>query len=91
MAPQRLHIRIYGRVQGVGYRFFALQIAEGLGLTGWVRNRPDGSVEVVAEGPEQILRAFRDYLQEGPRMARVDRTDVEWQVATGEFRDFGVG
>jgi len=73
----------------VGYRYFAQRIAGELGLTGWARNRWDGTVEVVAEGEEQALKTFLDYLQEGPRMARVDRVDAEWQIATGEFQDFG--
>ncbi len=91
MSSKRLHISIYGRVQGVGYRYFAQNIARGMGLAGWTRNRPDGTVEVVAEGEEDVLKTFLSYLEEGPSMARVDRIDAEWQIASGEFRDFKVG
>jgi acylphosphatase len=60
-----------GRVQGVGYRYFALREAEGLGVTGFARNLPDGRVEVVAEGSEQALEAFEKRLREGPAFATV--------------------
>ncbi|MCC6446632.1 MAG: acylphosphatase [Armatimonadetes bacterium] len=88
MPHKRLHMKIYGRVQGVGYRHFARQNAVRLGVSGWVRNRPDGKVEAVAEGEESVLLLFRNALEEGPLMARVDRSDAEWQAATGEFTGF---
>ena len=67
--------RVRGRVQGVGYRYFALKRAEELGLQGFVRNLPDGSVEVVAEGGDPELSQFEARLKEGPSFARVE--DVE--------------
>jgi acylphosphatase len=73
MGSYRYHVR--GRVQGVGYRYFALKRAEELGLSGFVRNMPDGSVEVIAEGPDPQLSQFEARLKEGPSFARVE--DVE--------------
>jgi acylphosphatase len=59
-------------VQGVGYRYFVLRQAEALGVTGYARNREDGTVEVVAEASEETLRSFEGRLREGPAFARVD-------------------
>jgi len=67
---------VYGRVQGVGFRFFVWRRAETLGLEGWVRNRWDGSVEVVAAGDQGQLESFLEQLRAGPRFARVDRVVV---------------
>ena len=67
----RLHAFVEGDVQGVGYRYFVIDNARSLGLTGWVRNRFDGSVEVLAEGPRAYLEILIDALQQGPRSARV--------------------
>jgi len=63
---------VEGRVQGVGYRYFAMKTAEGLGICGFARNLPDGRVEVLAEGPEEVLEAFEARLREGPGFARVE-------------------
>jgi acylphosphatase len=71
---------VQGRVQGVGYRYFARRQAEALGVTGYARNRPDGTVEVVAEGKEASLRDFEERLRNGPDFASVsgvDRTPIE--------------
>lgn len=70
-------LRIRGRVQGVGYRYWAVGRARALGLRGWVRNRSDGSVEAVADGPQDALDAFIAACQVGPRAARVTSVDVE--------------
>ena len=63
--------RVRGRVQGVGYRFFTQRIALGLGVRGWVRNLPDGDVEVHAEAAEAVLRKFRVELEHGPAYSEV--------------------
>jgi acylphosphatase len=63
---------VSGRVQGVGFRWFVEREAAQLGLTGWVRNRDDGDVEVMATGPSEQLNALRQKLQQGPRASRVD-------------------
>jgi acylphosphatase len=68
---------VRGRVQGVGYRFFAERVARALGVAGWVRNLPDGTVETVAEGEEKIVDEYLARLREGPALSRVDGVDVE--------------
>lgn len=71
---------VSGQVQGVGYRYFAMRAAEALGVTGFARNLADGRVEVVAEGPEEVLAEFEDKLREGPAFATVrfvDRAPIE--------------
>lgn len=74
-STRRLHI--HGRVQGVWYRGWAVDTARELGLDGWVRNRRDGSVELLASGSEPALSALIDRCREGPPAARVERIDVE--------------
>jgi acylphosphatase len=87
---QRLRAIVHGDVQGVGFRDFIERRARALGLTGQVRNRQDGAVEVVAEGDADALCALRGQLGEGPRMARVERVEVAEEPATGEFRGFEI-
>lgn len=74
--------RVSGRVQGVGYRAFAARRARELGLTGYARNLPDGSVEVLSRGPLAALDTFCDWLRKGPPQAQV--TAVECQAAAEE-------
>lgn len=81
---------VIGLVQGVFFRQFTLREAQRLKLLGWVANRADGSVRVVAEGDENILRQLLASLHQGPPAARVDEVAVEWSAATGEFTDFRV-
>jgi acylphosphatase len=88
---ERMTARITGRVQGVGFRAFVIQEATRLGLTGTVRNCPDGAVEVVAEGAGEALRRLEAALARGPRAAQVDRVEVRMAPATGEFQGFGLG
>ena len=86
----RLHAIIEGRVQAVGFRNFVQQNANAMGLTGWVRNRYDGTVEVVAEGPRRDLENLLSHLRRGPRSANVMGVSPQWQAATGEFDRFQV-
>ena len=79
----RLHAVVHGDVQGVGFRYFVQRRAEEMGLAGWVRNRPDGGVEVVAEGSRTALRRLLELLGKGPGLADVDRVDAEWGKETG--------
>ncbi|MBL8603039.1 MAG: acylphosphatase [Myxococcales bacterium] len=79
-----------GRVQGVFFRATTQREARRLALTGWVRNRPDGSVEVVAEGDDDTLRDFVGWVQRGPSSARVDRVETRWRSYTGDFTDFRI-
>ena len=78
---KHLHAIVRGRVQMVGFRYFVLEKARALGLAGWVRNLDDGSVELVAEGPEERLRQLETVLSEGPRLAHVDDVDARWSDA----------
>jgi acylphosphatase len=87
---RRLHARVYGRVQGVNFRYYTRQQALSLGITGWVANRPDRSVQVVAEGTEQALQRLLAFLQRGSLSSRVDLVDSDWLEATGEFDRFQV-
>ncbi len=89
-AVKRLHAYIYGRVQGVGFRYFMVLRAKSFGLVGYVRNLPDGRVEVVAEGDEENLKMLLEELKKGPPGAYVENVDYEWSVATGGFDDFRI-
>jgi acylphosphatase len=76
---KQLHAMVRGRVQMVGFRYFVLEEARRLGLTGWVRNRDDGAtVEVVAEGDEDALQQLERSINAGPSGARVDAVNVSW-------------
>ncbi|MGB2963186.1 MAG: acylphosphatase [Anaerolineales bacterium] len=85
---RRLHARVIGRVQGVGFRYFVIGVAGELGLTGWVRNRQDGSVELVAEGDEELLNKLIQALKRGSRSSLVSAVQEEWLDSTGEFHGF---
>ena len=86
-----LYVAVRGRVQGVGFRWFVRERARALGLTGWVRNRDDGSVEVVAQGDEASLRQLRSLLATGPSGARVSAVeDQQGEPATAPMNPFGV-
>ncbi len=84
----RLHAFVIGRVQGVGFRYFVLETALSMGLTGWVRNRADGSVEVTAEGKRLVLEHFLEALKKGPSMAHVQQVKSDWEEASSEFSGF---
>ena len=90
MERVRAHLIISGIVQGVWYRASARDEARSLGLVGWVKNRYDGGVEAVAEGPKDLVEKFIAWCRKGPPYARVENVKIEWQSPTGEFRDFKV-
>ena len=81
---------VTGTVQGVGFRWFVQRVACSSGLTGYVRNLPNGSVEMVAEGDEQALVRLVEALQNGPPGARVSNVTVAWSDAQNEFVDFRI-
>lgn len=87
---KRLTATVNGRVQGVGFRWHVQRIACSSGLTGYVRNRHDGGVEVVAEGEESALQRLLEALRQGPPGARIDNVAVAWDEATGQYHDFGI-
>jgi len=86
----RVHMRVSGRVQGVGFRahveYYGLQI----GVTGWARNVGQDSVETIAEGTRLQIDKFIAMVKQGPRASRVDEARVEYEPVTGEFTGFGV-
>lgn len=86
----KLHLRIKGRVQGVGFRFSALDEASRLGLTGWVRNTADGDVELVAEGAKDRLQRLSTWAHLGPRGALVTDVEERWLPYAGESGDFRI-
>lgn len=89
--PQaRIRLIVKGRVQGVYFRASAIQQARHLGLTGWVMNHDDGSVEVVAEGRSGNIEALIAWCRQGPPGARVDKVDVQRQDFRGEFSEFRI-
>ena len=89
-SPERIHLRISGHVQGVGFRWFVMSQARRLDLAGWVRNNPDGSVELEAAGPADLLAVLRQRVKTGPRSARVDHVS-ELPITSAElFNPFNV-
>jgi acylphosphatase len=88
MPDERLRATVRGRVQGVGFRYVVMSEARSLGLTGFVQNRPDGSVRVEAEGSPEQLDRLEDFLRGAPSPARVDEVASERLEASGEFDGF---
>jgi len=82
---ERLHMVIRGQVQGVYFRASTHQVGASLGLMGWVRNLPDGAVEVLAEGTREQLEALHRFCKQGPPAARVDHIDVTRGPAQGDL------
>ena len=90
MALTRAHVRITGRVQGVCFRMYTYERARELDLTGWVRNRYDGSVEAVFEGEVADVRPMIDWCHIGPPASRVMDVHVEWEEATDKYTGFSM-
>jgi acylphosphatase len=86
---RRARVRVAGRVQAVGFRAAAWSRARALGIAGWVRNNPDGTVEAELEGPVDRLGSLLDWFGRGPHGARVDDVSVEWGEPLGQ-RDFTI-
>ena len=86
---KRVHVIIYGRVQGVWFRAHTKEIADKLGIKGWVRNLPDGSVEAVFEGNEESIEEMIKWCHQGPPLARVDRVEINYEEPKGE-RNFEI-
>jgi acylphosphatase len=87
---KRAHVRISGRVQGVFYRMETRSTAEAYGITGWVRNRADGSVEAVFEGDEERVNSIIEWCRQGPSNAIVNHVDIQWEDYVGEFIRFEI-
>jgi acylphosphatase len=90
MAKELRIIRIHGKVQGVGYRFFATRVARRLGLKGSIENLRDGTVEAHVEGEKKSIDEWLEELKEGPRYAEVTSIDQETKDFTGRLGDFDV-
>lgn len=90
MGNVRVRLIIHGRVQGVWFRDSTRRQAIGLGVGGWVKNRPDGTVEVLAEGPEEQVRELTVWCHGGPPSARVDRVTETGEAYRGEFDSFDI-
>lgn len=86
----QVHIRIYGQVQGVFFRGGAKEEADKLGLVGWARNDRDGSVEILAVGSKSNLDKFVAWCRKGPPGAQVERVQVDWSQANGNFKSFEI-
>jgi acylphosphatase len=90
MATKRVQLIVRGRVTGVFFRAATQREARRLGISGWVKNRPDGNIEILAEAEEDAIREMVSWAQHGPSAARVDDVDVRWRSYTGEFSDFRI-
>jgi len=86
----RAHLLISGRVQGVAFRYYAQDVAQTLGVKGWIRNCWDGKVEIVVEGEEEKVKKLISWCYEGPGSAIVEKVDIKWEKYRGEFSTFGI-
>jgi acylphosphatase len=86
----RATLTAHGRVQGIGYRANARRKAQQYGIRGYVANQPDGSVQLVAEGDEELIDRLTEWCRHGPTGAHVTRLDIEKSEPTHEFRDFEI-
>jgi len=87
---KRVEITVLGIVQGVSYRYYTIEQAQKINLLGIVRNESDGCVKIIAEGEVDDLKKLINWCNEGPRSAKVDKVNVQWQDAVGEYSDFSI-
>ena len=85
-----MHLKISGRVQGVAFRAYTQREARELGLNGWVRNLPDGTVELIAEGEEADLKNLETWCHDGPPSASVNHVETQWLDFVGDLSPFGI-
>jgi acylphosphatase len=90
MAKSGAHVLVSGMVQGVSFRYYTMQAANHLGITGWVRNLADGRVEAVFEGEAEEIDRMLAWCREGPRSARVEHVEVLPQAFSGEYDSFRI-
>ena len=90
MARKFRRYLVTGRVQGVGFRWFVERETQLIGVGGWVRNRDDGAVEVLASGTDEQLGSLYDKLREGPRAARIDRVEVDDAASFSGYQTFQI-
>ena len=84
----RAHIFYSGRVQGIGFRYTAEKLAADLGLVGWVKNLPDGRVEILCEGPKDRIELLLRNIQQSELAAYIKKTQCDWEKPTHEFKEF---
>lgn len=90
MKTAKAHLFIEGRVQGVFYRAFTMNLASKLGLNGWVRNLYDGRVEALFEGSRELIERAIGECRKGPVGSSVRNIDVQWEESSGEYKDFKI-
>ncbi len=90
MSLKRVELLISGAVQGVGFRYHTYQKARQLQVVGWVRNLPDGRVQVLAEGESDIIDQLISELKSGPSFSQVQNIEIEWSEPTGQHSSFEV-
>jgi len=86
----RAHLLISGRVQGVAFRYYTQDIAQGLGVRGWVRNCWDSKVEIIVEGEDEKVKKLISWCYQGPGSAIVEKVGIEWGKYRGEFNSFAI-
>ena len=86
----RAHVIIYGRVQGVCFRMETQRAAKRIGVSGWVKNRFDGTVEAVFEGDKNQVDQIIEWCGKGPSLSVVSNLEIDWESFSGEFRDFDI-
>ena len=87
---KQIHVFYLGRVQGIGFRFTAEDVALGLGVMGWVKNLPDGRVEIIAEGEEKILLQYLEQIRNSFLKKYITNEEISWAQATGKYADFQI-
>ena len=90
MEKRRVHVWIAGRVQGVYFRAYARDAGRSIGVSGWVRNLPDGRVEAVFEGDEERAKKMIEWCYNGSPLSRVEAVDIHEESYTGEFDTFQI-
>ena len=85
---ERAVLKIFGRVQGVFFRQSALEKAQTLGLSGWIKNAADGTVEAVVEGEKEKIEEFIEWCRQGSKFAKVQKVEVKWEEAAEGLKDF---
>ena len=85
-----LYLKIFGDVIGVNFRYYAKLKADDLGITGWVKNLSDGSVQIVAQGEKTNLEKFLKWARQGPNAARVDKVEIGWAKSEKKFAEFEI-
>ncbi len=90
MVKARAHVYVSGRVQGVFFRYETKERADELGVTGWVKNLPDGRVEAIFEGEKDKVEKMVNFCRVGPPGAKVTKVEVSWGDYKGEFQSFSI-